>query len=159
MGNLVFPQLSSGALAQYPIKKTKTVRTIKNVMQDGSILTNSDPFGSHLVWQLVYTELDDADIQALQTHFAACSGPLYGFTFIDPTDNMLVSSSDLTKTAWQMSPLVQLTAGIADPSGGSGAVTVTNTSQASEQIAQVLKVPANYQYCFSVYAKAGGADR
>jgi hypothetical protein len=152
MANLFFPQLLSGALAQYPIRKNRLVRTISNLLPDGSLLQFSDPGGSRLLWDLEYTELSIVDMAALQAHFTACAGPVHAFTFIDPTDNMLASSSDLTAAVWQTSPLLKIATGISDPMSGTGAVSITNTGQAMQQISQTLSVPANYQYCFSLYA-------
>lgn len=152
MGSLYFPQLSSGALAQYPIKKTRLLRTIKNVLADGSMILMADPDGARLVWQMVYTELSSVDIGAVQAHFAACAGRYRAFTFIDPTDNMLVSSSDLANAAWNISSLIDLTPGLADPQGGTAAVTATNTGQESQEISQTFIIPASYQYCLSLYA-------
>lgn len=152
MANLYYPQLSSGALAQYPIQKTRVVRTIKNVLPDGSMILLSDPDSARLLWQLAYTELSTADVNALQAHFTACVGPFHAFTFIDPTDNMLVSSADTTAAPWVTSSLIAVSGGVADPFGGAGAFTLINTGQIDQEIAQTLQVPAGYQYCFSVYA-------
>jgi hypothetical protein len=151
MANLYYPQLTSGALAQYPIKKTRLFRTIKNVLPDGSMFLLSDPGYSYLLWNLSYSGLSGSDMQALQDHFAACKGPLEGFTFIDPTDNMLPWSSDLSNSVWQSSPLIKIQANTTDPFGGSGAFTITNNGQANQEIFQTINVPAGYQYCFSVY--------
>jgi hypothetical protein len=156
MADLFYPQLTSGALAQYPLRKIRLVRTIKNVLPDGSMILFSDPDGAQLVWQLAYTELSDADVQALQAHFAACVGPFHAFTFIDPTDNMLVSSSDLTGSPWMAASSIAIVAGSPDPEGGSGAFTLTNTGQAYQEITQALEVPSGYQYCFSIYASSSG---
>lgn len=156
MPNLYYPQLSSGAIVQYPMRKMQIARTIKNVMPDGSMILMSDPDGARLVWQMAYTELSTADINALQAHFEACVGPFHAFTFIDPTDNMLISSSNLSTAPWLISSLIVVGGGTADPFGGTGAFTVTNTGQISEQISQTLQVPAGYQYCFSVYAMSNG---
>jgi hypothetical protein len=151
MASLFFPQLTSGALAQYPVKKTRLVRTIKNVLPDGNMVLSPDPNASHLIWQLSYTGLETADTQALQSHMASCSGPFRAFTFIDPTENMLVWSSNLQNAPWQSSSLISFQTSVADPDGGTGAVMVTNLGQQSLSINQTLTVPANYQYCFSVY--------
>lgn len=151
MANLYYPQLSSGALAQYPIKKTRLFRTVKNVLPDGSLVLIPDPGYSHLLWALAYSGLSGSDTQALQAHFTACNGPFHGFTFIDPTDNMLLWSSDLTNSAWQSSALVKVQANIADPFGGSSAFAVTNNGEATQEFTQTISVPAGYQYCFSVY--------
>jgi len=118
---------------------------------------DSNPHASRLIWQLSYTELSLTDLQALQAHFATCLGPLRAFTFIDPTDNMLVSSLDLTATGWQRGA-IQITPGALDPEGGRQGTVLTNTSQASQQIVQTLNVPANYQYCLSVYVMSVQAE-
>jgi hypothetical protein len=151
MADLYYPQLSSGALAQYPIKKTRLFRTVKNVLPDGSMFVISDPSYSHLLWTLSYSGLSSSDVQALQAHFAASSGPFHGFTFIDPTDNMLRWSSDLSNSVWQSSALIKIQANTADPFGGSGAFTITNNGQANQDFSQTISVPASYQYCLSVY--------
>jgi hypothetical protein len=154
MGNLFFPQLSSGAYAQYPIRKVNIGRTVKNVLPDGSLILFSDPYASRLQWQLSYMNLDDSDIAALQQHFALCSGPVHAFTFIDPTDNMLVWSMDPTQTAWQSSNTFTFSRNIADPVGGTAAFAVTNNSQIPQSLSQTLAVPSGYQYCFSIYARS-----
>lgn len=151
MANLYYPQLSSGALAQYPIKKTRLFRTIKNVLPDGNLYLFSDPGYSHLLWTLSYSGLSGSDLQTLQAHFAACNGPFHAFTFIDPADNMLLWSSDLTNSVWQSSSLIHIQANTADPFGGSTAFTITNNGQANQEFSQTIGVPAGYQYCFSVY--------
>jgi hypothetical protein len=152
MANLFFPQLSSGAVVQYPIKKTNISRNIQNVLPDGSMILFADPHGWMLNWELTYSELSGSDIGLLQTHFSNCLGPFHAFTFIDPTDNMLVSSEDLTNPAWLNQGGMAIAGNVADPIGGATAFTVTNTSQTPQSIAQTLNVPAGYQYCLSLYA-------
>lgn len=158
MANLFFPQLTSGALVQYPIRKTRLVRTIQNIMPSGDMVLFSDTNGGHLVWELEYTDLSPQDTNALQSLFQSCAGPLRGFTFIDPTDNMLAYSADLTGSAWQISSLIHLASGIADPNGGTAGFSITNSGQTNQEIAQTLTVPAGYQYCFSLYARSDQAS-
>jgi len=154
MGNLFFPQLGSGAIAQYPVKKTRVVRSVTNLLPDGSMIVQADTPASKLVWEMNYSELAPADAIALQSHFQACCGPYHAFTFIDPTDNMFGSSVDLTATAWSKDPQIQITAGAADPIEGTNAFIVTNEGSAVQKFSQQLTVPANYQYCFSLYARS-----
>src|SRR5450631_1958650 len=141
MANLVFPQLTSGALAQFPIRKQKFARTVKNVLQDGTLILYPDPHGNRIVWELKYLDLSVADAQALQSHFESCAGPLRAFTFIDPTENMLGQSADLAASAWDCAPGLKLAAGDSDPAGGTGAYTLANTAQAAGAISQTLAVP------------------
>jgi hypothetical protein len=154
MGNLYFPQLASGAVAQYPIRKLRLGRTIKNVLPDGSMILYSDPGAGRLMWELSYTGLSTADAEAIQAHFNACLGPFHAFTFIDPTENMLLSSSDLRAAAWQNSSLIEVTPGAGGPDGGFAAFIATNTSQGNQEIRQSLPLPGSYQYCFSLYARS-----
>jgi hypothetical protein len=154
MANLFFPQLSSGATVQYPIKKTHISRNIQNVLPDGSMILFADPDGWMLNWELTYSELNASDIGSLQTHFSNCSGPFHPFTFIDPTENMLLSSEALTNAAWLNQGGLAIAGNATDPTGGSAAFTVTNTSQAAQAITQPLNVPAGYQYCLSLYASS-----
>lgn len=113
-----------------------------------------DAGAGRLLWELSYTNLSTTDAAAIQAHFNACVGSLHAFTFIDPTENMLLSSSDLTAAVWQNSSLIEITSGASDPDGGSNAFIVTNTGQGNQEISQALTVPANYQYCFSLYASS-----
>ena len=154
MANLFFPQLSSGALAQYPIRKTQVARSVKNILPDGRMILLPDPGAARLLWELSYSDLAATDIAALQFLYSACSGPLRAFTFIDPTENMLAWSSDFTQQGWQVSSQMKLAGGTEDPEGANTAFTVTNLGQAPQQISQSLAVPAGYQYSVSVYASS-----
>jgi hypothetical protein len=161
MPELFFPQLSSGASAQYPIGKSRFIRTIQNVMADGHFYAALDPGAGRLQWQFSYVDLSYADISTLQAFFDTCQGPVQPFTFIDPTDNMLVESLDFTRAPWQQMPtagLISWQPGIADPFGGMSAFVATNHSQNPQEIAQVFTAPSGNQYCFSVYARLGSSN-
>ncbi|HZS55932.1 MAG TPA: hypothetical protein VFA65_16135 [Bryobacteraceae bacterium] len=127
-------------------------RTITNVLPDGTMILYADPAAAVVIWQMTFSELSSADINALQSHFQSCYGPYRAFTFIDPTDNMLASSTNLISSSWASSPLIQIAAGATDPMGGATAFVLTNTSNSAQQLFQQTTVPANYQYCFSLYA-------
>ena len=159
MANLYFPQLSAGTVAQYPISKSRLIRSLKNVLPDGTMLVAADPGSGRLYWQLSYIDLTADEISALQSHFSACLGRVRAFSFIDPTDNMLTSSADFTAAAWNVSNSISVTPGVADPEGGSSAFTVVNNSGANAEILQTLNVPAQYQYCFSIYAQSAQAGQ
>jgi hypothetical protein len=154
MASLFFPQLSIGALVQYPFRKTRHLRTIVNTLADGTIIAIPDSSSGRLKWELIYQDLSSADLALLQTHFTQCSGPWQPFVFIDPTDNMLSDSSDLTTASWQLGSNLTVQAGATDPTGASNAFLVTNNGQIAEQVSQTLTVPAWYQYCFSVYIQS-----
>ncbi len=154
MPNIAYPQLSSGAMAQYPLRKRRVIQSSVNTFADGSMIVSNINANTQYVWELSYTDLTSVDQTALQNHFTACQGPLNPFIFIDPTANMLSNSSNLTLGAWTSQPLLSVTEGTIDPEGGTTAFTLVNSSPVDQQLSQTMLAPANYQYCFSLYAMA-----
>ena len=136
MPNLFFPQLATGSLVQYPVKRTKSVHTVTNEMADGSALLSADSGGSLLHWDLTYAGISVDEVAALQNLFEAASGRFRAFTFPDPLSNLL-------STTWQYAPLIEV--------NGS---TYTNTGSAPAEFSQTLPLPASYQFCFSLNAKS-----
>lgn len=154
MANLAYPQLSSGAMVQYPLRKRRMIQSAVNTFADGSMITSNINANTQRVWELSYTDLTNVDRAALQNLFVNCQGPLMPFVFIDPTENMLGNSSDLTSGAWMAAPLLSVTGGAPDPLGGNTAFTLVNDSQVDQQVSQTMTAPANFRYCFSLYAMA-----
>jgi hypothetical protein len=159
MTSLAFPQLTSGAFAQYPIRKVTKIRTIKNIMADGSMLVAADQGAGQISWTLSYIELSTQDVTALQSHFEGCQGPLRAFTFLDPTENLLLSSADLNGASWLIPDNMTVEPGFLDPRAGADAFRVTNAASAPQAISQMLAAPASYQYCLSVYAMSSNSDQ
>jgi hypothetical protein len=79
---------------------------------------------------------------------------LNGFTFLDPTGNLLASSGQLDDPVWACGPLLSLASGAPDPAGGALAWRLTNSGAGPQAITQTLASPGDYVYCFSVYARA-----
>jgi hypothetical protein len=154
MANLTFPQLSSGAVVQYPLQKSKVVRNITNYLPDGTVILQPDPGASRTVWQMSYEALSSSDVETLAECFSSCQGRLSAFTFIDPSDNMLQNSSNPTAAPWQAGSLLHWSSGATDPTLANNGFTVTNTGQGDAECVQTISVPANYQYCFSIYAQS-----
>jgi hypothetical protein len=133
MTDLFYPQLSTGALAQYPVKRSKTVHTAVNRMEDGSKVLYFDTQGSTLSWNLEYTGLTQQEMTALQTLFENCAGGFRVFTFLDPVGNLL-------GPVWQYSPLIT-----------ASGLRFTNTGITTQEILQTLPIPAGYIYTFSLW--------
>jgi len=151
---LSFPQLASGAVAQYPVSKTSTQRAVVSTLPDGSTIKYADPGASLVEWQLQFQSLADSEIAVLQQFFAACEGQLNAFTFADPVGNLLAWSEDLTQPVWQGSTLLQMVGGVSDPNGGTAATQVTNPTGADLTILQTVNAPGWYWYCFSTYVQS-----
>jgi hypothetical protein len=129
------------------------MRTVVNAAPDGSSVKLADPNGEVTEWQLLYADLSDGEIGALEAFFAAAEGSLNGFTFLDPTANLLAWSGKLDESAWAPEPLLTVSGGIGDPQGGTQAWRLTNTGAGSQRITQTLPAPAGYFYCLSAYVR------
>jgi hypothetical protein len=148
MGMLVYPQLATGALTQFPVRKRLQMRTVTNLAADGSAVKLADPAGEMTEWRLEYAGLTDAEAAALEEFFEAAEGTLNGFTFVDPVGNLLTYSEELDNAAWSADPMLTVSAG--DP----GAWHLANMGEAAQGITQTLPLPGGYVYCLSVYLKA-----
>jgi hypothetical protein len=145
-----FPQLSTGAIGQYPIQKSRVSRTVVNESTDGFTFKLADSNAVAVEWTLKFTTLSDAERDALALLYQNVEGQLGSFTFLDPTDNLLLWSEDLTQPAWTANSLLTITGGVADPNGGTSATQLSNTGSAALSAQQVINGPGWYQYAFSV---------
>jgi hypothetical protein len=144
---LAYPQLSTGALAHYPVSKRRRMRTAVNTMADGRSIKLADAPAEHTEWVLEYSQLSDAELAAIQQFFTDAEGTLNSFTFLDPSGNLLAWSDRLDNAAWVRGPWLSL-------SGGPGSWHLNNTGGGVQSIAQTIAAPAGYLYCFSVYVRA-----
>jgi hypothetical protein len=151
---LVYPQLSTGALGQFPIRKRHTLRTVVNRAADGSTVKLADTSAELTEWQLEYESLSDAEAEALRQFFVAAEGTLNGFTFLDPAGNLVAWSDALEESVWERAPLLSLAGGVADPAGGTAGWRLTNSGAGAQSIAQTLAGPGEYVYCLSAYARS-----
>ena len=151
---LVYPQLATGALIQFPVRKRRRLRTIVNTSLDGRPIKLADPGAETTEWQLAYAGLTDDEVAALQQFFAATEGTLNSFTFLDPTANLFAWSGKLDHAAWAKEPFISIAGGIADPAGGTNAWRLADSGGGAQNISQTLAAPAGYVYCFSVFARS-----
>jgi hypothetical protein len=156
---LYFPQLLSGATVQYPFVKRRIHRTIVSNAPDGRVLKLSDPARPMVEWELRFGTLSSQERTELETFFSTVEGRLGEFAFLDPTDNLLVRSGELTATAWTKGPLLELTIGQADPNGGSEGTRISNTGSGAQGLQQTINSPGWFHYCFSFYASGQGSPR
>jgi hypothetical protein len=155
---LVFPQLASGSPAMYPVLRKNLTRTVVNVMNDGSTILFEDPDAVLREWELRPVVLTLVEWTEIDSLFQAVSGGLTTFTFLDPVGNLLLRSEDFGAAEWDNGPLIQLTAGIVDPLGTTGATRAINTGAVAGAVTQALAVPGNFRYMLSVWAKTTGGS-
>lgn len=155
---LVFPQLSTGAVSVYPVRRTRRVRTVVNSMLDGSAVVFDDSDLRGTEWDLEAVGLTRIEADAIQTLFAAVRGQEGSFTFLEPAGNLLARSENFGAEEWQQSGTVNLTGGTADPWGTARATRLMNTGPALSWLGQTLAVPAEFQYALSVWVRSQTAE-
>jgi hypothetical protein len=153
-----FPQLVSGAGAQFPALRRIYTRTVRNSAPDGTGSKLADPGWSGVEWALELKALTTEEWDAIEKLFHHVEGRLGTFTFLDPTDNLIRWSEDLDSTAWWKDSLLHLTPGIPDPLGLTRATKITNSSLSTLAIRQTLPIPGWFRYCFSLFVRGGAAD-
>lgn len=155
---MFFPQLSTGALTQFPVIRRRLLRTVLNQTANGDEVKYFDADAGILEWELQLRGLTDAERAAIETLFENCRGPLKEFTFLDPAGNLLAYSEALQEPAWAADPALTLAAGIADPFGTAGATEITNTGQGAQRLTQTVAASAGFHYCLSVYVRSTGGS-
>ncbi|MGP0076019.1 MAG: hypothetical protein ACLPWF_29220 [Bryobacteraceae bacterium] len=151
---LYYPQLTTGAVSQFPVTRGVKMRTVANQLPSGFTIRMADLGWQKVQWQLRYSNLTDGERSSIESLFEASEGQLNTFTFLDPTDNLLMWSEDWTQPVWTADPLLQVAGGVQDPFGNSAGMQLTNTAQATQQIVQNTAGPSSFVYCYSVYVRS-----
>jgi hypothetical protein len=156
---LYFPQLSTGAVGQFPIQKRRLTRTVVNEASDGAVFKLADSNAAAVEWYLNFQTLTDDERDALAQFHGSVEGTLGDFTFLDPTDNLLCWSEKLDEAVWERNLLVTVTTGVADPNGGTSANRISNTGAGPLAIQQEVNGPGWYEYAFSLRARSDQAQQ
>jgi len=151
---LYFPQLSTGAVGQYPIQKRWLSRTVVNEAWGGTRLKLADPDSVAVEWTLEFQTLSGIERDVLEQLFEGVEGRLGNFTFLDPTDNLLCWSEKLDEAVWERNLLVTITPAVEDPDGGSSASRVSNSGIGALAIQQTVNAPGWFHYGFTVQARS-----
>jgi|SRR5579871_665909 len=151
---LVYPQLSTGTLTQFPARKLRRMRTLINTLSDLTTVKLADLHGATTEWRLEYAGLSNEEASALQAFFSSTEGSLNTFTFLDPMANLLSWTDRLDNQVWTTGSFLTLTGGVADPIGGANGWHISNAGAGPQSITQTLSVPGDYVYCVSVYVRA-----
>src|SRR5437867_3634948 len=149
---LVFPQLSSGAVSQLPLRRESGYRTLVNQMLDGSEIRVADLDYFERYWDLELQALSDAEWQAIQDLFVAAEGRLKSFLFLEPGENLLAWSEKYAEAVWAANN-VTVNEGVTDPFGGTAASQLSGAGS----ISQSLGIPASFRYAASIWARTTDA--
>lgn len=148
----IFPQLNSGAVAQYPLRRQLEFRTLVDRLPGPIVSPVSDIDFERRTWRIELSELTDSEWSALSNLFDVSEGRLGAFDFPAPGDNLLAWSEDVTQPTWTVEAGVGATIGQPDPVGGIGAIHLTGGGGLLS-IFQVVPLPANYRLNGSVWAR------
>lgn len=148
-----FPQLSAGSVAQLPVARSRSWRTISNRLENGELVALPDNYSNSISWQLAYQDLSDTETSLIYGLFTLCRGSEAPFGFVDPLANLLAWSEDLSRSDWLAGPL-QTGSGISDPLDGTGGWSVFNQAAGPLTLQQTIALPGSYTACFSVWLKA-----
>lgn len=148
---LVYPQILTGGLAQYPLAKTRRVRNAGVRTMGGAWLTRHDAGAGEVEWVLNYEGLRQAEAMRLQEFFDEAEGQLRRFTFVDPMANLLLWSGDLTQAVWEKGQ-------VAAARTAEGWM-VTNGSAGAQGVGQTVNAPGEYRYALSVWLKGAAGTR
>lgn len=151
------PQLSTGALAQFPTRRRISTRSVVNRSLDGSELKFYDADAGVMRWTLTYVGLSESELGAIESFFDAVEGRLRSFLWLDPSANLIAWSEDLSATEWQIDAQLQLTSGQSDPLGSNNGTLLVNNGQTVQRLTQWITGPAMYTYCFSCWLRSDAA--
>ena len=152
----VFPQLSSGAVSQFPFAVNTRYRTLVNRALDGSEIYATDVNFHKRRWDLDLNQLSDQEWQSILDLHQRVEGRLQTFLFLEPGGNLLSWSEAFGDPVWLMGPGIMVADGQPDPFGGTRAGRVTN-SGAQGSLSQVLSVPASFRYAGSIWARTAAS--
>lgn len=149
-----FPQLSTGAMSQYPLYRRQAFRTVVNSLADGREVKSFDPFSSTLNLSLYFNGLSDSEMHALEVFFEEREGRRLSFGLLDPGLNLLRWSEDFSRNAWIIGPGLAMSTEQRDPWGTQRASSIVNRSAGTQGIVQVLTAPGHYTYSMSVWLRS-----
>jgi hypothetical protein len=149
-----FPNLSTGAVCQYPLARTRAFRTVLNLQPDGSAVKLSDPTPQQMRWDMAFQGLTRSEWAVIEEFFSDREGRLSTFLFLDPADNLLCFSDEFGAGTWIKGPGLTLTNVVPGPIAGSTATRVSNGFPVVQSLEQIANLPADGTYCYSVYVRA-----
>jgi len=151
-----FPQLESGCMGQYPIRRALLLRSNASETPGGRRRAVFDGAGSAVKWVLSLTGLTASEADAIQALFSACEGRRHSFMFVDPSANLLGGTGDLAGTWWEKGPGAAVAGGLIGPETGAEAFSLTNTGAGWSGVSQALPIPEGMTYCLSAWVRSAG---
>lgn len=153
-----FPQLSTGAMSQFPLRRRQAFRTVINNLSDGSEVKRLDSFASKLILSLDFCGLSDTEMQSIEDFFKEKEGRRLTFGLLDPGLNLLRWSEEFGRSAWIVGPQLSMSTGKDDPWGTQRATSISNPSIETQEVLQIITAPGHYVYSVSVWLRSDAAS-
>lgn len=151
----IFPELISGAAAQFPWRRTISYRAVRNRFSAGEEIDYGDASFETRRWELPLTDLEDSEWQAIRDLFEETGGRRLPFTFVEPGANLLAWSESLEQEVWAKSSGVSVNSGQPDPGGGSAATNLT--AGGNWTVSQSIAAPASRAFAASAWLKCNAS--
>ena len=90
-----FPQLKTGAVAQYPIVRHEQFRNQTVRFVDGTDQRYRDAGTARQRWDIRWSGLDESELAAIEEFFLANQGAFGTFAFTDPWDGQVYEDCSL----------------------------------------------------------------
>src|SRR5580693_8130244 len=103
-----FPQLKTGAVAQYPATKSLRFQNQTVRFLDGSEQRYRDGAGALHRWVFQLSELDESEMAAFERFFDENQGRLGSFAFTDPWDGTLYADCSLASDELALGSLAEM---------------------------------------------------
>ena len=106
-----FPQLKTGAVAQYPTGRV--LRFVNQTLRfiDGSEQRYRDSAGMLRRWEIRLSKLDESEMAAMEEFFRNMQGRYGSFAFRDPWDGSLYANCSLASDEMELDLLAELRGG------------------------------------------------
>jgi Conserved hypothetical protein 2217 (DUF2460) len=103
-----FPQLKTGAVAQYPATKSLRYQNQTIRFLDGSEQRYRDAASPLHQWVIQLNELDESEMAAFEQFFQNNQGRLGSFAFTDPWDGTQYANCSLISDGLDLSSLAEM---------------------------------------------------
>ena len=103
-----FPQLKTGAVAQYPATKSLRFRNQTLRFLDGSEQRYRDSAGPMHQWVIQLSDLDESEMATVAQFFQDNEGRLGSFAFTDPWDGTQYENCSLASDGMELSSLAEM---------------------------------------------------
>lgn len=151
----IFPELGSGAAAQFPWRRAIGYRAVRNRFAAGQEIDFGDASFETRRWELPLADLEDTEWQAIRNLFEETGGRRLPFTFVEPGANLLAWSESLDEDIWVKSSGVTVNSGQPDPLGGVAATSLN--AGGSWTVSQTIAAPASRAFAASAWLKCNAS--